>query len=66
MDARIRVDLIEEAKGSSRRSLYQKLEYNLNELNYFSDNFSVFEISNIFRIKGELLDLNYRPYFNEE
>lgn len=65
LDAKLRLENIEEAKGSICRSMYPKLEYNWNNNNYFLNSLSLNEVSNIFRLRGELLNLNYRPYVAE-
>lgn len=52
----------EKAHESATRNLYRVLQYDLGDKNYFHDRYSLDTISTIFKVRGELLHLNYMPY----
>lgn len=64
-DENERNTFIEQARASSERDIYSKLNYNLNEHNYFRLDFSRKTIGTIFKVRGELLNLNYMPHRND-
>lgn len=61
LDEQIRTNYLQEASDSLYRTIYSRLEHNLQDINYFRDSCSVDEISTIFRLRGELLSLNFIP-----
>lgn len=48
--------------ASTSRNIYRQLNLKLGEGNYFREEFTVSEMSLIFKIRTEMLDLNYRPH----
>lgn len=62
IDERFRLKFATEAEESIYRLIYSKLDHNLNEKNYFSDDYTTDQISMMFRLRGELLSLNYIPH----
>jgi len=54
--------LLSKAQQSNVRRSYPQLNHNLGNLNYFKNSFSIEQISFIFRARGELLNLNYKPH----
>jgi len=64
IDLNHREKMITKARESEVRRVYVRLNYNLNEQNYFNDLYTANEIRNLFKVRGELLRLNYRPHFD--
>jgi len=60
--SKTRANFITQALQSSTRSLYKTLSFHLSANNYFNDRFDIQAISHIFRVRCELLPLNYCPY----
>lgn len=52
----------EDAGASLFRNLYSKLNYYLNEKTYFLNCYSVDKISTIFKMRGEIVNLNFIPH----
>lgn len=65
VDLRYREKHEEEAAGSLHRTIYNRLDYTFNENNYFKDENNTSTISMMFRLRGELLQLNYIPHRSE-
>lgn len=53
---------LHKAQNSLHRNVYINLNHMLGNKKYFSDNMSLIQISSIFKIRGELLNLNYIPH----
>lgn len=53
---------IEKAQSSQHRMYYSHLRYNLGDETYFLNSNSTDMISTIFKIRGELINLNYIPH----
>lgn len=51
-----------DAQSSQYRQIYSRLKYHLKESTYFLNCYSTEKISTIFKIRGELLDLNFIPH----
>lgn len=64
VDEQERFRFLEEASGSLHRTIYSRLNHNL-QLNYFRDEYSVDEISMVLKLRGELLKLNFMPHRND-
>lgn len=62
VDEKCRLGYALQAEESIYRMSYSKLNYNLNQRNYFRDDLPTEHISLIFRLRGELLNLNYIPH----
>lgn len=62
VDEQYRLDCINMATSSFHRSLYSTLNHNLCEKNYFSNHNSQKLISAIFKMREELIKLNYIPH----
>ena len=54
------------ALQSSSRETYSKLNYNLEDDSYLCQGYSIEIISTIFKIRGELLNLNYTPHIRNQ
>lgn len=65
VDLQYRERFLGDASGSVHRQIYSRLCHNLQLRNYFRDELSVDEISMIFKLRGELLHLNYIPHRDE-
>lgn len=52
----------DKAKQSSTRNSYRLLQHDLKDKNYFHDRHCLDKISTIFKVRGELVHLNYQPY----
>lgn len=50
------------ARDSTSRVIYRSLSLNLGDNNYFRNDHSVSDMSLIFKIRTEILELNFRPY----
>jgi len=64
IDASERDKFIYAAQTSFTRQTYKQLCYNLNEKNYFNEEYKIEAIRVIFKARGELLMLNFRPYIS--
>ncbi|XP_055839194.1 uncharacterized protein LOC129907145 [Episyrphus balteatus] len=61
-DENERYAFIDKARSSTERKYYSLINYNLNENNYFKSCFSCYNIGIIFKIRGELIKLNFSPH----
>ena len=66
VDLSFRSNMSEKARASEVRCTYRVLKYDLAENNYFHEKYSKREIATIFKTRGELLRINYRPHINQE
>jgi len=64
IDDSTREHFIQQAQQSNVRIYYRQLNFNLSELNYFNDKFSIATISLIFKARYEILPLNFMPHRN--
>lgn len=55
-------ELQNEAQSSQYRAYYSKMNHFLNDKSYFVADYSIEKISTIFRIRGELIHLNFIPH----
>lgn len=61
-DSNLREQFLIKARSSNHRHIYVNLNHNLGPNNYFNEKYSITAISNIFKARGELLSLNFRPH----
>lgn len=67
VDSRQWLDFVDQARASERRNIYKNLSFvGAQKYNYFRDSNSTRKISLIFRTRGELLPLNYKPGVQED
>lgn len=61
-DAKLYKENLHKAQNSNYRNVYIHLNHKLGVNSYFQDKYSTSVIGNIFKVRGELLKLNYRPH----
>lgn len=66
IDTELRKTYVQRAKNSDHRHVYISLNHELKTDNYFHDRFEAEEISRIFKVRGELLTLNFRPHIETQ
>lgn len=62
LDVESRKSYIQKARSSDHRHIYVRLKHELTLNNYFHDRYNTDEISSIFKARGELLPLNFKPH----
>lgn len=62
MDNEFRKNFVASARNSMHRNIYNELNYDLGDNNYFNDKYSIKTISSICKARGELLSLQYTPH----
>lgn len=66
LDTELRKGYFQRAKNSDHRHIYVNLNHDLKLNNYFNNRFDSEEISRIFKVRGELLHLNFRPHIETQ
>lgn len=59
---KLHADSIEHVESSVHREIYARLNHRLGDKNYFNDKYTADMISTIFKVRGEIMFLNYMPH----